>query len=67
MRRIIIYYKNRYSHLSVGNNEENFYLIGQPFLRDYYTVFDMDKSIIIASSAAKKWRLIIYFLTKTND
>lgn len=49
-----VYYENGYCYLLVDAIKDSYYIIGQPFFREYYTVFDVDKSIVIASPAARQ-------------
>jgi hypothetical protein len=49
-----IYYENGYCYLLVDAIQDSYYIIGQPFFREYYTVFDMDKSTILVSPAARQ-------------
>lgn len=46
-----IYYETGYCYLLIESSYESYYIIGQPFMRDYYTVFDMDNNLIRASRA----------------
>ena len=60
-----IYYENGYCYLLVDAIQDNYYLIGQPFFREFYTVFDMESSVVIASRAARQETY--YYFSRTQE
>lgn len=48
-----IYYQYNYCYLMIDSVQGYYYMIGEPFFREYYTVFDMDNKLIRVSPALR--------------
>lgn len=60
-----IYYENGYCYLLLeGNGLDEYWILGQPFFREYYTVFDMENKQITASPANRGGKPYNYFVMK---